>query len=371
MDRENITKNMTHPSVIANGVQFKIQEKIKEDSEYIVKDRNFKPTITFPLKIVSSGYYVPKKVITNNFYAEKFNLDETWIENITGIKERRFAEDTEECSDLAVKAINSMMKKTSISIDDIDLIIFSSMGGDYSSPPTACIIQNKIKAYNAKVFDIIGSCTSFVQSLQVASLYLNSGLAKNIILVSSDIPSRGSNPQDKSTRILFGDGAGCILLNPDTSNTYGIISQDFGTDGRYWDVATILGGGTTYPVPNDEIGDKIWFRMDGKKLYKVAIEKMEPAINRVLTKSGLKIDDIKLIIPHQANYRIIQTLLKKMNAKEEKMYLTIEKYGNTATSSMLISLAEAFQLGKISKGEYLLLAGFGAGFNWGIVLLKY
>jgi 3-oxoacyl-[acyl-carrier-protein] synthase III len=367
IDDEVITK----PVIRAEDVAFGVIKKERISTNSGISFRAVKKNkIQLPLKISASGYYIPKKVINNEYYAKKFKLDPIWIEKVTGIKYRHFAADDEECSDLAVKAIKAMMSKVSLKNEDIDLIIFSSMGGDYSAPPTACIIQHKVKMYNAKAFDIIGSCTSFVQSLQIASLYLKTGLAKNIILVSSDVPSRGSDPNHMKTRILFGDGAGCLLVNNEPKGESGVVAHDFGTDGRHWDVATILGGGTTYPVPNKKIGDNIWFRMDGKRIYKIAIDKISSSIDKVLKDSKMNIEDIHLIVPHQANYRIIQSLLKKLGGNREKMYLTIEKYGNTATASMAITLAEAIKEKGISKGDYLLLISFGAGFNWGVMLIK-
>lgn len=354
-DATILKKQKSKTIISATEQSFKIQKK---------------EIIQLPVTIVGSGYYIPQKKIDNMYYEKKFGIPHQKIKRLTGIDTRFFAHEDEECSDLASNAIDIMFQRTPIKREDVDIIIFSSMGGDYSSPPTACIIQKKQRLFNASAFDIIGSCTSFLQSFQIASMYLKTGYAKTILLVSADVPSRGSNPNDADTRILFGDGAGCILVQKEEAMKKGIVSQVFGTDGNNWDVTTILGGGTTYPVPTSKVGDRIWFRMDGKRLYRIAIDRLWPAILKVLDDANITMEQIKLIVPHQANHRIIQTLLRRMGVSESKMALTINEYGNTATSSMVITLSKYLQKGIMKNGEYLLLIGFGAGFSWGVILLK-
>lgn len=355
-DSFHVDSSTTKTVINANDVAFEISPRYQ---------------IKFPVKISSSGYYVPERIITNHDHAKTYHIDPDWIESLTGIKERRYAAPSEQCSDLAVKAVRNMDNSYPGSLDDVDLIIFSSMSGDYSAPPTACIIQHKLELYGAKAFDIIGSCTSFVQSFQVASLYVNSGLAKKVLLVSADITSKGVSPYEMKTSILFGDAGACVVVERDFSGQFGIVAQDFGTDGSKWDVATILGGATHYPIVKDYDEDKhLWFKMKGKELFKLAIDKLNTSILNVLNNNHIDLNDIDHIIPHQANYRIITYLMEKLGIDRNKLHLTLDRFGNTATTSIPLTLSEAIASRQIKSGQMILLIGFGAGFNWGNILLK-
>jgi 3-oxoacyl-[acyl-carrier-protein] synthase-3 len=343
----------------------------RDQSRYPLTKEDLKPTVKIPIAFSGCGVYVPEKVITNAVYAAKYGIKPEYIKQLTGISERRHATKEQACSDVAVGAVKSALKDYPELLKDVDLIIFSSMGGDYSSPPTSCIIQNKLKLYNTKTFDIIASCTSFVQSLQVASLYLNSGISKKTLLISADVTSKGINPYDLKTSILFGDGGACFAVTKDNTGSKGIVAQDFGTDGSKWEVATVKGGATTHPFAQPTEEDQhLLFQMKGKELFKTAIDKLQVSVKKVLDEANVTLEDIDHFVPHQANYRIITYLMKKLEVPDRKVCLTLQKYGNTATSSIPITLAEYLGDGTIKENNLVMLIGFGAGFNWGIILLR-
>lgn len=326
--------------------------------------------VQIPFAIEGVGNYLPSQIIHNHEYEQQYGIDADWIARRTGIFQRRQAPPDMRCSDMAIKAIERMRERYPFNNDQLDMIIFSSMSGDFSAPPTACIIQGKLGARHAKAFDIIGSCTSFLQSLHIAGLYLAMKQVKTVLLVSADLALRGKNDHDKNTAILLGDGAGCMLLTQQDAGDRGIIAHDFGTDGREWDVATILGGASTYPVPDDIVGDKYWFAMDGKRLFRIASRYISASIQRTLDRAGLSLSDIDLFIPHQANYRIIEHVLKRHQINSDKMKLTIGQYGNTATSSIPITFAEYVTVSANQPNQLIMSIGFGAGFNWSTVIIK-
>jgi 3-oxoacyl-[acyl-carrier-protein] synthase-3 len=324
------------------------------------------------LPIQGMGKYLPDKVITNSYYETTYGFSSAWIKQVTGIEERREANNDETPSTMGAIAAQNALINAGMNVESIDLIISASMSGDFTSPPTACLIQNKLGAKNASAFDIPGSCTGFVWALNTAALYVNSGQYNTVLVVATDAALRGANKKDKNTLILLGDGAAAVIMQKSfKKHNKAILSFVSGTDGAQWEVATILGGGAKYPCPSSDIGDRYWFNMKGKEIYRLAVLYIEEGIKKALNTAGLTKDDIDLIIPHQANIRILQTILEKLDIPSKKMFVNMSKYGNTAAASIAIALVEAVEQKRLKKNDIVVVASFGAGFSWAISVIKW
>jgi 3-oxoacyl-[acyl-carrier-protein] synthase-3 len=320
-----------------------------------------------PIVIKGTGYYVPERIITNEYYKEQYGYSEEWIYRVTGITERRRSTDTQFPSDLAVEAANKALTAANMTPDDLDMILFASMAGDYTAPPTSCLIQDRLKATNASTFDICGSCTGFVRAFHVGSLYIQNGYAKNVLVVSAETTFKGANVNDKDTIILLGDGAGAAILSKSDDES-GIIAFESGSDGTKWQAATILGGSTRHLNFSE---DEYYFSMKGRDIYRLAVLHLPNAILKALQKCNLSIDDVDIIVPHQANMRILDSIAHRLEVDKSKFFVNLYKYGNTASASISIALAEAVEQDRIHKNDIVVLATFGAGFSWAVTVLRW
>lgn len=320
-------------------------------------------------KILSSGSYLPEKVRSNAELVKSVPFDEDWIISRTGIETRLVAADNENTSDLALYAAQSALTKSGVEVSDIDLIILATITPDRLLPSTASIVREKIGASKAIAFDLNGACSGFIFALNVAEQYVRTGAAKYSLVIVADTLTRFVTPEDPQNYILFGDGAGAALVCPDDAGR-GIKGTLFGMDTQYpVDWLTIPLGAEFINGRVGDNGNNSHFQMNGREIFRWAVKTVPQAIRKCLDKYGTSLDDIKLIIPHQANLRIISAIADKMNLPMERFMVTIDKYGNTSAASIPIALDEAIETGKLTPGDLFMLVGFGGGLAWGISII--
>jgi 3-oxoacyl-[acyl-carrier-protein] synthase-3 len=322
-------------------------------------------------RIISTGSYVPENVVTNNDLAKIVDTTDEWIRERTGIRERRIADSSQAASDLAYEASLKALKKAHLKAKDIDLIIVATCTADMIFPSAACFLQDKLGAKHAAAFDISAACSGFVYGLHLASSLIRTEAHKRILLVGSEVLSRITDWQDRATCVLFGDGAGAVILEG-TKEKRGIVSTHIHSDGNLGDLIQLPGGGSRFVCSQETILKKLHFiKMKGNETFKVAVRTLEELATRTLEEGNLDPSQLSLLIPHQANLRIIQATARRLNLPDEKVFLNLEKYGNTSAASIPIALDEAVQAGRVRDGEYILLEAFGGGLTWASALLRW
>ena len=322
-------------------------------------------------RIISTGSYVPENVITNNDLEQIVDTSDEWIIERTGIRERRIVNGTQATSDLAYEAAHQALKKAGLKPGDIDLIIVATISGDMVFPSTACFLQKKLGAKKAAAFDLNAACSGFVYGLHLANSLIKSGAHNRVLLVGAEVLSKFTDWRDRTTCVLFGDGAGAVLLEG-TKEKQGIYSTHIYSDGSLSDLICLPGGGSRNPCSKESILKRLHFmKMKGNETFKVAVRTLEELATRTLEENGLEPSQLSLLIPHQANLRIIQATAKRLGLSPEKVFINIEKYGNTSSASIPIALDEAVQAGRCRKGEYTLLEAFGGGLTWGSALIRW
>ena len=322
-------------------------------------------------RIISTGSYVPENVITNNDLEQIVETSDEWIIERTGIRERRIANGNQATSDLAYEAAHEALKRADLKPRDIDLIIVATISGDMPFPSTACFLQQKLGAKKAAAFDLNAACSGFVYGLHIANSLIKSGVHSRILLVGAEVLSKFTDWRDRTTCVLFGDGAGAVLLEG-TKEKHGIYSTHIYSDGSLSDLIYLPGGGSKNPCSRETILKKMHFmKMKGNETFKVAVRTLEELASRTLEENSLTPSQLSLLIPHQANLRIIQATAKRLDLPAEKVFINIEKYGNTSAASIPIALDEAVQSGRCRKGDYILLEAFGGGLTWASALLRW
>ncbi|MBN1153715.1 ketoacyl-ACP synthase III [candidate division KSB1 bacterium] len=321
--------------------------------------------------ITGLGFAVPKKVLTNKDFERMVDTSDEWIVERTGMKERHIGEEGVVTSDLCADAAKIAMERANVSAEQIDAIIIGTITGDVGFPATACYVQNKLNAVNAVAFDISAACSGFLYALELADAYIASGKYKTILTIGGEMLSRVTDYQDRRTCVLFGDGAGAAIIQP-SDGTRGIISTYIGTDGHLADLLMMPGGGSKYPASIETVKERMhYIQMAGQEVFKAAVKTMGDAAVKILHDSGVPGDKLKLLITHQANTRIINATAKRIKIPMEKVFINIEKYGNTSAASIPIALTEAVEQGVLQKDDLCLLVSFGGGFTFGAVLFKY
>ena len=315
--------------------------------------------------------FVPEKVYDNAYFESIVETNDEWITRRTGIKERHIAEPEDYTSELATRAAQNALDNSGVRAEDIDLIILSTVTPDYFTPNTACIVQRNIGAVNAAAFDFNAACSSFITGMVTASQFIENGVYKNILIVCADVLSKATDYKDRATCILFGDSAGAAVLSA-SEDGEGLISFELGADGAGCMNITQL----AYREDPEETEKRVDHRketvwMNGQAVMKFAVKAMADSSNRILEKAGLSYDDIKLIVPHQANYRIVDSAIKRMGVEREKVFLHLERHGNTSSSCIPVALTEASQQGLIERGDKVLIVGFGGGLTWGAAIFEY
>ena len=322
-------------------------------------------------KIVSTGSYVPENIVTNQDLEKKVDTSDEWIIERTGIRERRIADKTQASSDLAFEASKMALKRAGLKAKDLDMIITATVSGDMPFPSTACILQDRLGVSNIAAFDIGAACSGFIYGLSIAESFIKSDARKRILLVGVETLSKYTDWQDRTTCVLFGDGAGAAIIEP-SSDDSGIMSVDIQSDGSMWDFIQVPAGGSRKPCSRETIDKHQHFiKMKGNETFKVAVKTLESIALESLEKNKIKPSQLSLLIPHQANLRIIQATAKRLGLPMEKVMLNIEKYGNTSAASIPIALDEAVISGRVKSGDYILLEAFGAGLTWGSALIKW
>lgn len=343
-------------------------------------------------KIAGIGFYVPENVVTNNDLKKYMDTSDEWIQERTGIKERRYAHRTEETTTtMGVKAAEIALERAGISAKDVDFIIFATISPDYYFPGCGVLLQRAMKMNEIGALDIRNQCSGFIYSLSVADQFIKTGMYKNILLVASEKHSFGLDfsTRGRNISVIFGDGAGAVVLQP--TEGQGILSTHLHSDGENAEMLAMFNPGThanhwaKEPVAdfNDgEISDMFMSHamidkaqnfpvMEGQAVFKKAIVKFPEVVKEALEKNGLTTDDLNLLIPHQANLRIAQFVQHSLKLKDEQVYNNIDKYGNTTAASIPIALCEAWEQGKIKEGDLICLAAFGSGYTWGSALLRW
>ena len=321
--------------------------------------------------ILATGHYAPKKLLTNADLERMVDTSDDWIRTRTGIETRHIAADSEDTSDLCVHAAEAALEKAGLTPGDIDFIMVGTASPDYVVPSTACLVQSKLGATHVGAMDFSAGCSGYIYGVTLASQFIRSGLYKHVLVIGAEVLSRLVNWADRSTCILFGDGAGAAIMGP-VEDGYGYIASELGSDGSLGGILNIPASGIAEPVTHRAIDSgRIYIHMEGSEVFKHAVRHMEATTEAVMKKAGITIDDVALFIAHQANYRIIHATAKKLGVPEEKVYVNVNKYGNTSAASVGIALDEAVAEGRLKKGDYLVLTGFGAGLTWGSVVLKW
>lgn len=321
--------------------------------------------------IIGIGTYVPEKIMTNLDFEKIIETSDEWIRTRTGIEERRFAREDQATSDLGIEAAKRALKNARITGKDIDLIIFATATPDYLVQNTAAIVQGAIEAENAGAVDINAACSGFVYALAMAKGFILSGMKKNILVVGAEVLSKVVNMQDRNTCVLFGDGAAAAVVS-EVEEGYGILSQFLGAETDEKGVLRIPAGGTRKPFSEEVLENKDYFiQMKGQDVFKFAVKALPKATLEALKEANLSSKDVDIVVPHQANVRIIESASKRLEIPMEKFYLNLNKYGNTSSASIGIALGEAIENGKIKKGDIVVLTGFGAGLTYASLILKW
>lgn len=322
-------------------------------------------------RIISTGSYVPENTVTNHDLEKIVDTSDAWIIERTGIKERRVVSGTQAASDIALEAAKTALKGAHLKPKDIDLIIVATVTGDMPFPSTACYLQSKLGAQHAAAFDLNAACSGFLYGLHVASGFIKSEMHKRILLVGTEVLSKFTDWNDRTTCVLFGDGAGAVVIEA-TREKRGIYSTHIYSDGNLSDLISLPGGGSRYPCSKETIilGQN-FIKMKGNETFKFAVRTLEDVVVKTLQANKLDPSQLSLLIPHQANIRIIQAMAKRLSMPMEKVFVNIEKYGNTSAASIPIALDEALRGGRIKDGDYILLEAFGGGLTWASSLIRW
>jgi 3-oxoacyl-[acyl-carrier-protein] synthase-3 len=315
-------------------------------------------------RIVGTGSYLPKKVLTNRDLELAVDTTDEWIYTRTGIRQRHIAGDGEKTSDLALEASRSALQAAGIAAGDLDLIVMATTTPDMVFPSTACLLQAKLGARSCPAFDVQAVCSGFVYGLSTADNFMRTGQYRNALVVGAEIYSRILDWSDRSTCVLFGDGAGAVVLRRDS--TPGILSSHLHADGSYANLLTVPG-----TVSGGKVSGRPLLQMDGGGVFKFAVKAMDDLVEETLAANGMQKSDIDWLVPHQANIRIIQASAKKLGLSMEKVVVTVERHANTSAASIPLALDEAVRDGRIRAGQHVLVEAVGGGFTWGAALVKW
>jgi 3-oxoacyl-[acyl-carrier-protein] synthase-3 len=324
-------------------------------------------------KITALGRYVPPRVVTNHDLSKRVDTNHDWIVERTGIIERHWVEPGTPASELGAQAVDQLLKHRGIEADEIELIIVATVTPDMFFPSTACVIQHKIRATRAWGFDISAACSSFLYALTTGAQFIESGQHKKVLVVGADVMTSILNPEDRTTLVLFGDGAGAVLLEPcEDGEDAGLLDYKHEIDGSGGQHLYMPGGGSLHPSSHETVDKKMHYvHQNGQAVFKFAVRKMEELSTRMLAKHNLTGDDIACFIAHQANMRIIDATAQKAGLAPEKVIKNIHKYGNTTAATIPLAIGDAIEAGKLKKGDLVLFAAVGAGFTAGSVLMRW
>ena len=320
--------------------------------------------------ITATGKYLPKEVLTNHDMAKLVETSDEWIQTRTGIRERRKVQKGEATADMSTNAVRDLMERYDLDAKEIDAIIVATVTPDMILPCSAALVQKNINAVNAWGYDLSAACSGFLFGLESGAALIVSGRCKKVIVIGADTMSSILNYEDRNTCILFGDGAGAVLLEP--SEEFGIIDSELRIDGTGGEFLRVDGGGSLHPASHETVSNKLHYvRQDGKTVYKFAVRGMADISYEVAERNNLKGDDISLFIPHQANKRIIDAAAKRLGLKESQVMINIDTYANTTSATIPICIAEVSEKNMLNFGDNVIISTFGAGFSWGAMYLKW
>lgn len=311
----------------------------------------------------SIGAYVPSEVRSNQWFIDRMDTSDEWITKRTGIKERRIASSTEETSDLGAKAAKIAIQRAGISANDIDLIVCATISPEYMCmPSTACLIAEKLGKRDVMAFDISAACTGFIYAMSVAKAFIESGAKKNVLIIGAEKLSNIVDYTDRTTCMLFGDGAGAAIISATPNKDEAIVDIQCSADGSQQDLLL---------TPGIQSSEASFMQMKGNETFKVAVRTLTSDVQKIMEKNNYKNEDIDLFIPHQANYRIIKAVGDALKFEDQQKVLTVEKYGNTSSASIPMAINECFEDGRLTKGKTMLLDAFGGGLTWGSAIIKF
>jgi 3-oxoacyl-[acyl-carrier-protein] synthase III len=323
-------------------------------------------------KITAASHFLPERRVTNNDLSKFVDTSDEWIFDRTGIRERRMVDKGVAASDLGAQAARIVLEKRGIDASEIDLIIFATVTPDMFFPSSACLVQTKIGASRAWGFDLSGACSGFLYALATGAQFIQTGAHRKVLVIGSDVMTSIIDFEDRATCVLFGDGAGAVLLEPSEEGEQGIIDFMLRCDGAGGQFLYMPGGGSLNPSTGETVQKKMHYvHQDGKNVFKFAVRGMADISQEILDKNQLDIKKVKLYIPHQANLRIIKAAMEKMQLEESQVAINIDRYANTTAATIPICLSEAVETKRIQKNDYILMASFGAGFTWGSLLLRW
>ena len=322
-------------------------------------------------KITATAHSTPEGVMTNFDIEKLVDTSDEWIRSRTGITQRHVVSENEASSDISTRIAVSLLKKSGIDPDEIDVIIIGTVTPDHFTPSTAALVQKNIGASNAWGYDLSAACSGFLYGLETGANFIASGKYKKVMVIGVDIMTSILDFQDRDTCVIFGDGGGGVILEP-TSSKSGIVDSILHMDGSGGEYLIVPGGGSRMPATKKSVDDRAhYIKQDGKTVFKHAVKGMADVSEKILSRNNLTGDDISLFIPHQANKRIIDSAANRCGISEEKVLINIDRYGNTTAGTIPIAINEAINDRRIKDGDYVLLASFGAGFTWGSILLKW
>ena len=322
-------------------------------------------------EIAGTGVGIPSRILTNKDFEKMVDTSDAWIKERTGIEERHIVEEGRYTSDLCTEAGRNALADAGFKAEEVDLIVVATVTGDVGFPSTACIVQEKLGAVNAAAFDIAAACSGFLYGLAMANAMIATQQARTVLVIGGETLSRVTDYSDRTTCVLFGDGAGAAVLRP-AQGDRGILGTYLKSDGRFGDLLNIQGLGTRYLPSQQNIEKPLhYIKMEGREVFKQAVTAMGDAAENILKQTGYSGDDVDLLIPHQANLRIIDATAKRVKIPPERVFINVHKYGNTSAASIPIALDEARRAGRLQDGQMALLVAFGSGLTWAAALVRF
>jgi 3-oxoacyl-[acyl-carrier-protein] synthase III len=320
--------------------------------------------------ISGTGSYAPAKVLTNADLEQMVATSDEWIRERTGIRERRLAATGEACSDLAAQAGKRALAAAGLTATDLDMILVATCTGDYPLPATACLVQHQLGATKAAACDLSAACCGFVYALSVADAYVKSGM-RHVLVIGAEVMSAITDWTDRNTCVLFGDGAGAVVVSA-SDGEHGILSTHLRSDGTLCELIMVPGGGSRTPLSEKVVEERLqYIKMKGNETFKVAVRTLEEIARTTLSANNLRVEDVDLYVPHQANIRILKAVIERLGLPVEKVLLNVDRYGNTSAASIPIALDEAVREGRVKAGSLVMLGAFGAGLTWASALLRW
>lgn len=321
--------------------------------------------------ITGTGSYAPPRVMTNADFEKIVDTSDEWITTRTGIKERHIADEDQATSDLAAEAARRALVSAGVSVAEVEMIVVATITPDMPFPNTACLVQDKIGATNAFCFDLEAACSGFVYAAEVARCFIRSGAIRTALVIGAEKMSSMINWKDRSTCVLFGDGAGAAVIQP-AKRGRGILGTVMQSDGRLAELLMVPAGGSRLPATRETVEKGLhYLQMQGREVYKHAVTNMAAAAEQVLARTGLTTEEIDCVIPHQANHRIIKAVAERVGIGLERFYINVDRYGNTSAASVIIALDEAVRAGRVKAGDKVMFLVFGGGFTWGAMVLEW